>query len=423
MQPRQTERQITAQMNEQKNQKKRELQGKEKQQQTKITQPKPSKSSTGKNSNLGIIALVLSILGCTFWIGIVLAIIDLCQKNGKKKSFSIASIIICVLWIGIAIGAIGNSGSNKETGTGAKVNVSQQREYGDSSITNTQGKNQTSNPGAIDEDLRQNNHYSENKSSYENETDNSSNQGNNYEPSLSKRDFITLCEEIPYKTIARNPDNYIGTKIKLTVKVTQILQGGWLDDNEYYRVYTNDEYNMWLGDEYFMYDDRVDKSPKILEDDVLIIYGECDGTTTVKRALSNTNEDVVAIRAKYIDILEEYADDTQDGQDNYLQNDTQYNDGLTAGQRNAINSAKSYLEWSAFSYEGLIDQLEYEKYSHEDAVYAADNCGADWYEQAVKKARSYLEYSPFSRDGLIEQLEYEGFTYDQAVYGAEQNGY
>lgn len=67
--------------------------------------------------------------------------------------------------------------------------------------------------------------------------------------------------------------------------------------------------------------------------------------------------------------------------------------------------------------------MEYEKYSHEDAVYAADNCGADWYEQAVKKARSYLEYSPFSRDGLIEQLEYEGFTYDQAVYGAEQNGY
>ena len=53
VQPRQTERQITAQMNEQKNQKKRELQGKEKQQQTKITQPKPSKSSTGKNSNLG----------------------------------------------------------------------------------------------------------------------------------------------------------------------------------------------------------------------------------------------------------------------------------------------------------------------------------------------------------------------------------
>ena len=50
-------------------------------------------------------------------------------------------------------------------------------------------------------------------------------------------------------------------------------------------------------------------------------------------------------------------------------------------------------------------------------------CGADWMEQAVKKAASYLQVSSFSRDGLIEQLEYVGFTHDQAVYGAEQNGF
>lgn len=29
----------------------------------------------------------------------------------------------------------------------------------------------------------------------------------------------------------------------------------------------------------------------------------------------------------------------------------------------------------------------------------------------------------FSRDSLISQLEYEGFTHDQAVYGVTQNGY
>ena len=38
-------------------------------------------------------------------------------------------------------------------------------------------------------------------------------------------------------------------------------------------------------------------------------------------------------------------------------------------------------------------------------------------------AKSYLEYTSFSRDGLIEQLEYEKFTHEQAVYGAEANGY
>lgn len=89
----------------------------------------------------------------------------------------------------------------------------------------------------------------------------------------------------------------------------------------------------------------------------------------------------------------------------------------------ALNSALSYLEYTAFSYSGLIDQLEYEKFTTEQATYAADNCGADWNEQAAKSAESYLKFSSFSRDGLIDQLEYEGFTYDQAVYGVEANGY
>ena len=98
-------------------------------------------------------------------------------------------------------------------------------------------------------------------------------------------------------------------------------------------------------------------------------------------------------------------------------------DTMTMSQKNALRSAESYLEYMAFSYSGLIEQLEYEKYSHDDAVYAADNCGADWNEQAVKCAKNYLNTMPFSRDELIEQLEYEGFTHDQAVYGVEQNGY
>ncbi len=97
--------------------------------------------------------------------------------------------------------------------------------------------------------------------------------------------------------------------------------------------------------------------------------------------------------------------------------------GMTTGQRNALEQAKRYLSISAFSRSGLIEQLEYEKYSNADATFAADNCGADWNEQAAKKAQQYLKIMSFSRDSLIDQLEYEGFTHDQAVYGAEQNGY
>ena len=82
----------------------------------------------------------------------------------------------------------------------------------------------------------------------------------------------------------------------------------------------------------------------------------------------------------------------------------------TAGQENAIESAESYLEYSSFSRQGLIEQLEYEEFSLADATFAVDHVTVDWNAEAVESAESYLEYSSFSKPGLIEQLEYEGFT-------------
>lgn len=96
---------------------------------------------------------------------------------------------------------------------------------------------------------------------------------------------------------------------------------------------------------------------------------------------------------------------------------------MTMGQKNALRSAKTYLKTMPFSKTGLIKQLEFEGYSTEDASFAADNCGADWKEQAVKKAKSYLDIMAFSKEGLIKQLEFEGFTNEEAVYGATANGY
>lgn len=98
-------------------------------------------------------------------------------------------------------------------------------------------------------------------------------------------------------------------------------------------------------------------------------------------------------------------------------------DSATTGEKNALQKANKYLDSMPFSYSGLIKQLEYEGYTTSEATYGADNCGADWNEQAAKMAKRYLKTMPFSRQELIDQLEYEGFTHSQAVYGAEQNGY
>lgn len=95
----------------------------------------------------------------------------------------------------------------------------------------------------------------------------------------------------------------------------------------------------------------------------------------------------------------------------------------TLSQSNALRSAKNYLDFTAFSYTGLIEQLEYEGYPTEDATYAVDNCGADWNEQAAKSAQKYLDLMAFSRSELIEQLVYEGFSAEQAEYGVSAVGY
>jgi hypothetical protein len=96
---------------------------------------------------------------------------------------------------------------------------------------------------------------------------------------------------------------------------------------------------------------------------------------------------------------------------------------LTIAQSNAISSAQSYLDYTAFSRKGLVDQLVFEGYSVADATFAVDWTAPDWNEQAAKAAQSYLDYTAFSRQGLIDQLVFEGFTLAQAEFGVAAVGY
>lgn len=96
---------------------------------------------------------------------------------------------------------------------------------------------------------------------------------------------------------------------------------------------------------------------------------------------------------------------------------------VSTGMKNALDAAINYLNFMPFSYDGLINQLEYDQYTHEEAVYGADNCGADWNEQAAKSAQNYIDFMSFSRQELIDQLIYDGYTQEQAEYGVQSVGY
>lgn len=98
-------------------------------------------------------------------------------------------------------------------------------------------------------------------------------------------------------------------------------------------------------------------------------------------------------------------------------------EGATDKEIEIIKAAQSYVGSCNMSYDGVVQQLEFEGYNNREAVYGADNCGADWNEQAALKAKSYLDGFNFTRDDMIRQLEEgEQFTYEQAVYGADNCG-
>ena len=101
---------------------------------------------------------------------------------------------------------------------------------------------------------------------------------------------------------------------------------------------------------------------------------------------------------------------------------------MTTSQENAIESAESYLDFSGFSKQGLIDQLSSQygdDYPRTDAIFAVRHLDVDWNAEAVESAESYLEMSGFSRPGLIDQLSSkygDQYTVAQATYAANKVG-
>ena len=101
---------------------------------------------------------------------------------------------------------------------------------------------------------------------------------------------------------------------------------------------------------------------------------------------------------------------------------------LTQQQQTAVTAAKQYLQTSAFSQQGLIDQLDSsagDGYSVNDATVAVDSLTVDWNTEAVQAAKEYMQTSPFSCQDLIDQLDSQAgdqYTVAQATNGAQQAG-
>ena len=154
---------------------------------------------------------------------------------------------------------------------------------------------------------------------------------------MSEEEYKKSCKEISWKDLCRNPDNYKGNLVKVQVKIQQILR------NKTWRAYSdsNSDY-LYMDDEYYLTDKRESGDTKILEDDIVIVYGEFDGVKDILRVITGTTSELPAINVRYAELVEiptceeiynEYADKiralTPQLIDEYKELAKQNNNGIT----------------------------------------------------------------------------------------------
>lgn len=87
----------------------------------------------------------------------------------------------------------------------------------------------------------------------------------------------------------------------------------------------------------------------------------------------------------------------------------------------ALKAVQKVMDQGWNSYETVVWALEREGFTHEAAVYAADNCGVDWKEEALKDARGATA-AGFSEEEVLAFLQSSGFTDEEIAYAMENCG-
>ena len=115
--------------------------------------------------------------------------------------------------------------------------------------------------------------------------------------SYTKLEVAGKCSS--YKEISRNPDSYKGKWAKFTGEVVQVMDDY---DETILRVnVTKDEYDFYEDTLYVYYNKSNKGNNRILEDDIITMYGQLNGITTYETVMSS-EVSLPALKAWYIDI-------------------------------------------------------------------------------------------------------------------------
>ena len=190
-----------------------------------------------KVSALSIIAFILSFTVFLSIVGVILAIIDVACHKDKKHGFSVAAIVIGgIILFGQGVNILSSSSENYNTADINKQTLSERER---------------------------------------------------------REAYIESCVEVPYKEVERYPDDYKGQKIKIEGTVLQVTESL---GSVILRVATakNGYDDIW----YVTYK-KSSGEQRILEDDHIVLYGECTGVETYIALLGNQIT-IPAMTAKYV---------------------------------------------------------------------------------------------------------------------------
>lgn len=113
------------------------------------------------------------------------------------------------------------------------------------------------------------------------------------EQSVSCEEYASLCTFFEYDSLLRTPEEFMGEKIKLNLKIKQKIEK--LTET-YYRCES-----LIDGKEYCIVDMR-NSDINLLLDDIITVYGECAGTKRTTRALLGTTVEVPKINMIYCEL-------------------------------------------------------------------------------------------------------------------------
>ena len=199
------------------------------------------------------LAIFLSIVGLLgFIVGLIMLIMNLIKKKPKKVGLIITCVSAILFIAGVAVSASTNASTSTASSTSASKTDKSTSELANSSST----ESSDSEDVTFDSEIKEASTPKE----------------------VNPADYNT---GITYDTLVRTPDEHIGNKVTLSGEIVQVIEG---DDASQYRMAVDQDY-----DKMVLIEVSTDQlSSRILENDLITIYGVSQGTVDYESTIGGT---------------------------------------------------------------------------------------------------------------------------------------